>query len=133
RGSVLEFMAAGGLRGLSPMSPVAQMVPPNTWRVVGDRGDVPEAYIPLDGSRRSLALLDEAAARLGRIAVPAVGFANGAVTRAPSPVSAGGFPSGAGDTYIVDGLTLAESEVPAEVAAFFRDVRRHARQRAGVR
>lgn len=64
-GSIKEFMANGGIRGpLSPMQPIAQMVPPNTWRVVGDRGDVPEAYIPLDGSPRSHALLAETIARM---------------------------------------------------------------------
>ena len=57
-GAVVEFMAGGGVRGAS-MQSLAQMVPPNTWRVVGDRGDVPEAFIPLDGSPRSWALLNE--------------------------------------------------------------------------
>lgn len=64
-GGVVDFMAAGGIRGLNPMQPIAQMVPPNTWRVVGDRGDVPEAYIPLDGSPRSWAILMEALRRMG--------------------------------------------------------------------
>lgn len=66
-GAVVEFMAGGGVRGggLSPMgSSLAQMVPANTWRVVGDRGDVPEAFIPLDGSSRSWALLFEAFGRM---------------------------------------------------------------------
>ncbi|PPH63117.1 hypothetical protein C5D25_07365 [Rathayibacter sp. AY1D7] len=67
RGSVLEFYAAGGLRapGLTPMQPIAQMVPASTWRVVGDRSDVPEAYIPLDGSPRSMAILAETMRRMG--------------------------------------------------------------------
>ncbi len=60
-GSVLEFMAQGGL---TPMQPLAQMVPPNTWRVVGDRSDVPELYAPLDGSARSWALLREGLRRM---------------------------------------------------------------------
>lgn len=63
-GGVLEFMAAGGVRGLTPMQPIAQMVPANTWRVVGDRGDVPEAYVPLDGSARSWGILLEALNRM---------------------------------------------------------------------
>lgn len=62
RGSVLEFMGAGGL---TPMSPVAQVVPANTWRVVGDRMDVSESYIPHDGSARSLAILLETMRRFG--------------------------------------------------------------------
>ena len=61
-GGLVEFMAAGGLRS---MQPVAQMVPPNTWRVVGDRSDVDEAYIPLDGSPRSMAILAETMRRMG--------------------------------------------------------------------
>lgn len=64
QGAVVEFMARGGLPGLTPMAPLAQMVPSNTWRVVGDRGDVPEAYIPLDGSPRSIALLMETIQRM---------------------------------------------------------------------
>ena len=65
-GAIVEMMAAGGLRGtgLTPMRPLAQMVPANTWRVVGDRADVPEAYIPLDGSPRSVALLMETIRRM---------------------------------------------------------------------
>lgn len=64
-GNILEYMAHGGLRGnLTPMAPIAQMVPANTWRVVGDRGDVTEAYIPLDGSARSIAILLEAIRRM---------------------------------------------------------------------
>lgn len=65
RGNLLEFMAGGGVRGLSPMAPVAQMVPPNTWRVVGDRSDVAEAYIPLDRSPRSMSILAETIRRMG--------------------------------------------------------------------
>jgi hypothetical protein len=60
-GHVVEFMANGGL---TPMAPLAQMVPQNTWRVVGDRSDVPELFAPLDGSARSWALLMEGFARM---------------------------------------------------------------------
>lgn len=76
-GAVLDFMAAGGIRGLTPMSPVAQVVPANTWRVVGDRMDVPESYIPLDGSPRSMAILAETMRRMG-----VTPMADGAVARA---------------------------------------------------
>ena len=58
-GALLEFMAGGGSPGLTPMPSIAQKVPANTWRVVGDRSDVPELYAPLDGSARSWALLLE--------------------------------------------------------------------------
>src|SRR5690606_33238001 len=60
-GFVLEPMAKGGL---TSMSPIAQMVKPNTWRVVGDRMDVDEAYIPLDGSKRSKDILLETMLRM---------------------------------------------------------------------
>jgi len=62
RGNIVEFYGSGGLR---PMDSVAQVVAPNTWRVVGDRGDVPEAYIPINNSARSHAILAETAARMG--------------------------------------------------------------------
>lgn len=75
-GGIVDFMAAGGIRDLfTPMSPVAQMVPPNTWRVVGDRMDVSEAYIPIDGSTRSMSILLEAMRRMGVTAM-----ANGGMT-----------------------------------------------------
>ena len=71
-GNLLEFYANGGMRHprLSPMSPLAQIVPPNTWRVVGDNMKVPELYAPLDGSQRSLALLREGVERSGFDMVP---------------------------------------------------------------
>jgi polyhydroxyalkanoate synthesis regulator phasin len=81
-GGIVEFMAAGGL---TPMRPEAQMVPPNTWRVVGDRGDVSEAYIPLDGSPRSLAILLEAMRRMG-----VTPMASGGVTAGPALAATGG-------------------------------------------
>jgi len=62
-GDVLLPMAGGGV--LSPMAPIAQVVNPNTWRVVGDRMDVPELYAPLDGSPRSWALIMEGIRRMG--------------------------------------------------------------------
>lgn len=74
RGGVVEFMAGGGLRGLTPMQSIAQMVPPSTWRVVGDRGDVPEAYIPLDGSPRSLAILADVLQRMPGLAESMAGM-----------------------------------------------------------
>lgn len=93
-GSIKEFMANGGIRGpLTPMQPLAQMVPPNTWRVVGDRGDVPEAYIPLDGSPRSHALLAEAVARMP-----------GYQAMADGGVLGGGAAPGLSDPRVLDAL-----------------------------
>ncbi|WP_417555589.1 phage tail tape measure protein [Microbacterium sp.] len=62
-GGVVVPMAAGG--SLSPMAPIAQAVPPNTWRVVGDRMKDREFYIPDDGSARSLSVLLEAMRSFG--------------------------------------------------------------------
>lgn len=71
--------ANGGLR---PMEPVAQMVKPNTWRVVGDRMKDDEAYIPLDGSSRSKSILFETIQRMPGLFMEhggIVGFAEGAI------------------------------------------------------
>ena len=66
-GGILEFYGRGGLR---PMAPVAQMVPANTWRVVGDRAKDDEAYIPIDGSAQSRAILEETNRRFGNVGGP---------------------------------------------------------------
>lgn len=47
------------------MHGAAHKVPPNTWRVVGDRKTGAEAYIPITKSVRSQALLSETARRMG--------------------------------------------------------------------
>ncbi|HKS46354.1 MAG TPA: hypothetical protein VJT49_14835 [Amycolatopsis sp.] len=57
-GGILGF-AAGG-RALTPMSAIAQRVPPNTLRFVGDRLVDDEYYIPANGSARSLSILAQA-------------------------------------------------------------------------
>jgi hypothetical protein len=44
---------------------VAQVVGPNTWRVIGDRDQDDEAYIPINSSARSLAILAQTAGRMG--------------------------------------------------------------------
>lgn len=62
-------MASGG--HLTPMSgSTARVVGPNTWRVIGDRPHGDEAFIPLNGSAASTALLGVAAARSGFGLVP---------------------------------------------------------------
>ncbi|WP_103381941.1 hypothetical protein [Pseudonocardia dioxanivorans] len=77
RGAIVSPMAHGGLianapgRYLRPMSgSFAQIVPPNTWRVVGDRLRDDEAFIPLNASRRSRSILGQAADRMGYGLVP---------------------------------------------------------------
>ncbi len=92
-GGIVEPMAHGGLVGfarggygtyrghkLTPMATgLAAMVQPNTWRVVGDRMRDPEAYIPINRSRRSMALLEETARRMGRYMQPIRTYADGGV------------------------------------------------------
>ena len=73
-GNILEFMASGGFHGLTPMAHQAQVVPPSTWRVVGDRGDVPESFIPIDGSARSMSILLETMRRMGVMPMGAGGI-----------------------------------------------------------
>ena len=95
-------MAAGGV-----LSDIAQMVPPNTWRLVGDRMDVDEAFIPIDGSPRSWKILLETLKRMpgmipfhdGGIAA----FAAGAVAApgAPAP-AAPGAPKGEAEQALGD-------------------------------
>lgn len=112
-GFVLEPMARGGL---TSMSPIAQMVKPNTWRVVGDRMDVDEAYIPLDGSKRSKDILLETMLRMPGMFMHdggIVAFAEGAVA---SPGAATPGAEGATD------VTMAPvSEAFAALEAALRD------------
>lgn len=44
---------------------VAQVVSPNTWRVIGDRTADDEAFIPINNSARSLSILAQTAERMG--------------------------------------------------------------------
>jgi TP901 family phage tail tape measure protein len=62
-GNIIETYANGGLRPMR--GGLAQIVAPNTWRVIGDRVRDDEAYIPINQSLRSQALLNETASRMG--------------------------------------------------------------------
>lgn len=92
-GGILGF-AAGG-RALTPMSAIAQVVDPQTYRVVGDRLTGREYYIPADRSARSLSILAQANAdpmlggvqqriQAGTAVVRSMPAAVGASTAAPS-------------------------------------------------
>lgn len=114
RGSVVEFMAAGGVRGATPMAPIAQTVPPNTWRVVGDRSDVPEAYIPLDGSARSMSILFEAMRRMG-----VMPMADGAIA-SPSASSRRGEAVYRFGDILISGTNLTPAELQFAIQAGVR-------------
>jgi hypothetical protein len=83
-------LAAGGIvhafanGGFEPMrGGIAQVVPPNTWRVIGDRVRDDEAYIPINQSPRSMDILAQTAQRMGGQFVPnggATGTGSGSVT-----------------------------------------------------
>jgi hypothetical protein len=76
-GMIVAPMATGGViemqRGdnLTPMrGGIAQFVPPNTWRVIGDRMKDIEAYIPVNNSALSQTILAQTAQLMGRAVVP---------------------------------------------------------------
>jgi hypothetical protein len=69
-GAVLAMAPGGGLSRMSGSS--AQIVPPNTWRVIGDRMSGDEAFIPITNSVRSEAILGETANRMGFALTPMV-------------------------------------------------------------
>jgi hypothetical protein len=65
KGGIVHAYAGGGIE-LSPMSGgIAQVVAPNTWRVIGDRVTDDEAYIPINQDARSHSILAATAQRMG--------------------------------------------------------------------
>lgn len=66
RGNILGYANGGRFNRMRPMSANrAEIVKPNTWRVIGDRARGDEAYIPITNSSRSKMLLAETARRMG--------------------------------------------------------------------
>lgn len=77
-GGIVAAAYAGGGMALKPMKGgLAQVVAPNTWRIVGDRLRDDEAYIPINRSARSLSILAATAGRMGYAL--ARRFADGAI------------------------------------------------------
>lgn len=95
-GAYLKAFATGGFNRLTPMSAgVATVVPPNTWRVVGDRMVDDEAYIPINRSQRSQAILYRTAQEMGfdlirRFAVGGIASPGGSSGSAAQPLSLNG-------------------------------------------
>jgi len=82
-GFVLPMASGGTLPRLTPMSSrQATIVPPNTWRVIGDRPSGSEAFIPINKSARSNSILSETANRMGKVVMPraVVGMHSGGFT-----------------------------------------------------
>jgi hypothetical protein len=63
RGNIVRAFAEGGFQSMP--GGLATVVPPNTLRVIGDRVTDDEAYIPINDSARSLAILAQTAGRMG--------------------------------------------------------------------
>lgn len=85
-GNVLRF--ANGGKNLRKMAANrAQIVGPNTWRVIGDRARDDEAYIPINRSGRSRALLAETARRMGFSMFADGGMATGSRNTTSTPVT----------------------------------------------
>lgn len=129
KGNILKGFSHGGFhRGLTPMKGgLATIVPPNTWRVVGDRLRDDEAYIPINQSTRSVALLDETASRMGyallrRYANGGIAASNNAPAPAPVLPSNGEF---RGDMYLDSGAFIGSVRgvIRQEMDAEAREVR----------
>lgn len=76
-GGIVAPMAEGGVVGFARggmaqprktrkmRGGIAQVVAPNTWRIIGDRIRDDEAYIPINNSHMSRAIFEETARRMG--------------------------------------------------------------------
>jgi hypothetical protein len=62
-GGIVHAYADGGLEPMQ--GGIADVVAPNTWRVIGDRVTDDEAYIPINSSPRSHKILAATASRMG--------------------------------------------------------------------
>lgn len=65
-GNIVRAFATGGFMKAG----LAQVVKPNTWRIIGDRVRDDEAYIPINGAPRSRAILEHTASAMGYGLVP---------------------------------------------------------------
>jgi hypothetical protein len=62
-GGIVHAYAFGGFEKMA--AGIAQVVKPNTWRIIGDRVKDDEAYIPMNTDPRSQSILATAADRMG--------------------------------------------------------------------
>jgi hypothetical protein len=116
-GAIVRSFGSGGFhRPRAMRGGYAQIVPPRTYRVIGDRRRGDEAYVPINHAPRSQAILGEAASRMGFGLVP---MALGGVLHMAGggTVSGGGgatAPAGAG---VMPGIPLTPEAVDALAAA----------------
>jgi hypothetical protein len=70
-GNILKFATGGMLGRMTPFAGgIADVFGPNTWRITGDRPDVPESYIPWNRAPRSMSILETTARAMGRQLMP---------------------------------------------------------------
>lgn len=112
-GLLAAAYAGGGMRKLNPMrAGYAQIVPPNTWRIIGDRLTHDELYLPLDPSRqRNHDLLALANERMGWRAVRM--FADGAIASLQRSTGAS---STVTPPLTVNNTIVAAEQPPAAIA-----------------
>ena len=115
-GGVVDYFADGGIEHR-----VAQIAPAGAWRVWAEEETGGEAYVPLAAHKRarSLAIMQDVAARFGHVMVPVTAqrYANGAVN-APAPTA----PTGAA-AFNVQQTFMGQD--PQTVAAISRADMRH--------
>lgn len=119
-GGIVKPMAAGGMLGRPMSSRIAEIVPPNTWRIIGDRMRGDEAFIPINTDPRSIKILEETARRMGFALAPLakgglLGMASGGVNK--SGGATGGKKAGGSGEGGLDPSTLAELAGNAEVVS----------------
>src|SRR5690606_5623940 len=119
-GGIVKPMAAGGMLGRPMSSSIADIVPPNTWRIIGDRMRGDEAFIPINTDPRSIKILEETARRMGFALAPLakgglLGMASGGVNK--SGGAKGGKKAGGSGEGGLDPSTLAELAGNAEVVS----------------
>src|SRR5690606_9125490 len=119
-GGIVKPMAAGGMLGRPMSSSIADIVPPNTWRIIGDRLRGDEAFIPINTDPRSIKILEETARRMGFALAPLakgglLGMASGGANK--SGGAKGGKQAGGSGEGGLDPSTLAELAGNAEVVS----------------
>lgn len=67
-GGILPMARGDNLRSMSGR--FARIVPPNTWRIIGDRVKDQEAFIPINRSAWSASILAQTASLMGKAVIP---------------------------------------------------------------
>jgi hypothetical protein len=138
-GGIARAMAAGGVlgmadggdlggMGLTPMrSDIAQVVAPNTWRVIGDRMAGDEAFIPINGSARSQSILAQTAGEMGwslaRKSLGGDGASLGTVNLGPLRRALGSTVTSSGSGDVVAAIGRLRDGLQGDIDALREDVR----------